>query len=151
MTAPLRVMVVEDEAVILMQIAMLLEDAGHEVVGTAMSAEEAVAVFRALRPELVLLDLHLKDGSSGLDVAQAIRDHEDVTIVFLTANARKLADDMEGAHAVIAKPFSETTLEGSIAYLEECVHRPPPTLDLPLGLRLAPAYLARMDGLRASP
>ena len=73
-----------------------------------------------------------------------------MTVVFLTANARTLADHMEGAAAVIAKPFSEKALEGSIAYLEECVHRPPPVLDLPLGLRLAPAYQARLDRMRAS-
>ena len=148
-TEPLRVLIVEDEALVLMQLETLLEDKGHIVVGTAMSAEEAIPLIHELRPELVLLDVHLRDGSSGLDVARAVRDQDNVTVVFLTANMRKLADDMDGAAAAIAKPFNERMLEGSIAYLEECVHRPPPLLELPLGMRLAPSYLARMDSLRS--
>ena len=150
MTEPLRIFVVEDDAVILMQLEELLEDADHNVVGTAMSAAEAVPQIRGMRPELLLLDLHLKDGSSGLEVARAVRDQDDLTIVFITANARKLTDDMEGAAAVIAKPFSEQTLQGSLAFLEECVHRPPPLLDLPFGLRLTPAFTARLGGLRSA-
>ena len=147
-TEPLRILIVEDEAVVLMQLEALLEDVGHLVVGTAMSAEEAVPLIGELRPELVLLDVQLQDGSSGLEVARAVRDQE-VTIVFITANARMLGHDLEGAAAVINKPFNEKALEGSIAYLEECVHRPPPTLSLPLGMRLAPAYMARLDNMRA--
>ena len=150
MTEPLRVLIVEDEAVVLMQLETLLEDAGHEIVGMAMSANEAIPMIQETRPELVLLDLHLKDGSSGLDVARAVCSQGDVTVVFITANARKLSNDMEGAAAVIAKPFNEATLEGSIAYLEECLHRPPPLLDLPVGMRLAPAYLAQLDGMRGA-
>ena len=149
MIEPLRVLIAEDEAVVLMQLEELLEDTGHEIVGTAMTAEEAIALTRERHPELLLLDVHLKDGSSGLDVARAVRDIADVTVVFLTANVRKLSDDMDGAAAAIAKPFNEAALASSIAYLEECVHRPPPLLDLPVGMSLAPAYLARMDGLRA--
>ena len=70
-------------------------------------------------------------------------------MVFLTAIMRKLSEGMEGAAAVIAKPFNEAGLTGSIAYLEACVHRPPPLLDLPIGMSLAPAYLAWMDSMRA--
>ena len=148
MIEPLRILIVEDNALVLMQLEMLLEDAGHTVVGTAMAAEEAVALIGKTRPELVLLDLHLKDGSSGLDVADAVRDRDDVTIVFITANATKLNDDLAGAVGIIAKPFTAKTIEGSLAYLEECVHRPPPSRDLPLGMRMASDYLARLDGLR---
>lgn len=150
MIEPLRIFVVEDDAVILMQLEMLLEDADHTVVGSALSAAEAIPRIRALRPELLLLDLHLRDGSSGYDVARAVRDQEDLTIVFITANARKLTSDMAGAAAVIAKPFSEKTLQGSLAFLEECVHRPPPMLALPFGLSLAPAFTARLEGLRGA-
>ena len=150
MTEPLRVVIVEDEALVLMQLEMLLGAAGHIVVGTAMSADEAIDLIRETRPELVFLDLQLNDGSSGLDVARAISEIGNTTIVFLTANARKLDDDMEGAAAVIAKPFNKNMLEGSISYLEECVHRPPPLQTLPRGMRLSPAYLARLDGMRAT-
>ncbi len=147
---PLRVVIVEDEAIILMQLESLLEDTGHIVVGTAMSAKEAIPLILESRPELVLLDLHLKDGSSGVDVARAVRDQADLTIVFLTANVLRLSENLEGAAAVMAKPFNEQALQGSIAYLEECLHRPPPALELPLGICLAPAYAALFDGMRPS-
>ncbi len=146
---PLRVLIVEDEAVQLMQLEAALEAAGHAVVGTAMSAEEALPMIAELRPELILLDLHLRDGSSGLDVARAARN-DDVTVVFLTANVRKLINDMEGAAAVIAKPFSARTLESAMSYLAECVHRLSPSMQLPIGMCLAPAYLARLEAMRAT-
>ena len=122
---PLRILIVEDEAIVLMQLESIIEDSGHSVVGAAMSAGEAIDLVGTTHPELILLDMHLQDESSGLDVARAIRDRADITIVFLTANARKLDDDMEGAAAVIAKPFNDKAMEASIAYLEECVHRRP--------------------------
>ena len=73
-----------------------------------------------------------------------MRDQDHLTILFVTANAQQLDDDMEGAVGVIAKPYSVALMEGSLAYLEECVRRPPPVLLQPAGLRLAPAYLARL-------
>ncbi|WP_375408121.1 response regulator [uncultured Methylobacterium sp.] len=146
---PLRVLIVEDEAVLVMQLEMLVEDRGHVVVGTAYSASEAIALARATRPDLAFVDLQLQGRSSGIDVARAIRDMEGVTIVFVTANAAALADDFEGGAAVIAKPFSVALMRNSLPYIEQCVRQPPPKLDLPLGMRLAPAYLAHLESLRA--
>lgn len=142
MVEPLRIFVVENEAITLMYLEDMLEAIGHIVVGSAMSAEEAVPRIQDLRPEIVLLDLQLRNGSSGLDVAKAIRDHHWVKTVFLTANARKLAADLDGAAAVISKPVSHNMLACSIAFLEECVHRPPPKSKPPHGMQLAPAFQA---------
>ena len=148
MSDPLRILVVEDEALILMQIEMMLEEAGHSVVGTAMTAAEAIAQIETCRPELVLIDLRLADGSSGLEVAQAIRERDGITAAFMTANARQLSEEMEGATAVIAKPFSEAVLEDALAYLEACVRRPPPSQPVPNGMRISPECLARFDAMR---
>lgn len=149
MSEPLRILVVEDEALILMQIEMLLDEAGHIVVGTAMTANEAIAGIRETRPDLVLIDLRLGDGSSGVDVARAVRDLGGITAAFMTANDRQLADDLDGAAAVIAKPFTGTALEDSLAYLVECVRRPPPADAVPRGMRIAPGYLASFAEARA--
>ena len=148
MSEPLRILVVEDEALILMQIETMLEGAGHCVVGTAMTAAEAIAQIETCRPELVLIDLRLADGSSGVEVAQAIRDRDGITAAFMTANARQLSEEMEGATAVIAKPFSETVLEDALAYLETCMRRPPPEGPVPNGMRLSPQCLARFAAMR---
>ena len=146
MSEPLRIFVVENEAITLMYLEDVLQTNGHIVVGSAMSAEEAIPLIKESRPEVVLLDLKLRDGSSGLAVAKALRGQDWVKAVFLTANAGELADDLEGAAAVIAKPVSQKTLASSIAYLEECVHRPPPKQQLPHGMQLAPSFQEQKIG-----
>ena len=149
MIDPLRVLVVEDEALILMQIEMLLEDAGFDVVGTAVSQQEAITVAIATRPDIAFVDLRLKDGSSGLEAARAMRDIAGLTVVFMTANARQLPEDLDGAAAVIPKPFSEKVFNAALPFLEECVRRPPPLLVKPQGVELAPWYRESL-GLGAS-
>ena len=148
MSEPLRILVVEDEALILMQIETTLEAVGHHVVGTAMTAAEAIAQIETCRPELVLIDLRLADGSSGLLVAQAIRDRDGIAAAFMTANVRQLPEEMAGATAVIAKPFSEAVLAESMAYLEACLRSPPPTGPLPTGMQLAPDAAQRFAAMR---
>jgi two-component system, response regulator PdtaR len=139
---PLRVLLVEDEALILMQMEALVEDAGHVVVGTAMHAEEGVGLARELRPELAFVDLSLCDGGSGLDVARALREAADTMVVFVTANPLKLGADLAGAAGVIAKPFTRSVIAGGMVYLEECVRRPPPVSLLPQGMRMAERFRA---------
>ena len=142
MADPLRVLLVEDEALILMQMEMLVEDAGHVVVGTAMRSDEAIHLARDLRPDIAFVDLSLCDGDSGLDVAHALREAASPMIVFVTANPLKLGDDLAGAAGVIAKPFTRSVVAGGMTYLEECLRRPPPASPLPQGMRMAPEFLA---------
>ncbi len=68
----MRILIVEDEALIAVVLADSLEGAGHEVMGPASTMAEALALCEALRPELALLDINLRDGSSGVDVARAL-------------------------------------------------------------------------------
>ncbi|TXM66726.1 response regulator [Methylobacterium sp. WL69] len=149
MSEPLRVLIAEDEALILMQLEFLLEDGGHVVVGTAATADEAIRLARETRPDIVLVDLQLRGGSSGLDIVRALRDESAAMLVFVTANARRFTDDFEGAAGVIAKPFTEAVILDTMAYLEACVHNPPPGMEAPLGLTLAPDYRAQWENMRA--
>ena len=73
MSDPLRILIVEDEALLLMQLEMMLEDEGHIVVGTAMSSDEAISVADKTHPDLAFVDIHLLDGPTGLSVAQHLR------------------------------------------------------------------------------
>ena len=70
----------------------LLEDAGHVVVGTAASKNDAIAVANATSPDLVFVDVHLLDGPTGLDIAEHLREVEGTMVVFMTANAKKVPD-----------------------------------------------------------
>lgn len=148
MSEPLRVLIAEDEALVAMQLEFLLEDCGHVVVDTAATAREAIRLARDSRPDIVFVDLQLHGGSSGLEIVRTLRDESDVVLVFVTANARCFTEDFEGAVGVIAKPFSESVILDTMTYLEACLRNPPPPVDAPLGLSLAPAYRAHIDGLR---
>jgi CheY-like chemotaxis protein len=70
---PLRVLVVEDEMLIADYIALEVEDAGHEVIGTCATAAEALAVLREQQPDLLLLDIMLRGGRDGIDLVGDVR------------------------------------------------------------------------------
>ncbi len=137
-------LIVEDEALLAMDIEAMVEDCGHRVVGEAASLAEVEALDPVLAPDVALVDVQLARGSSGLDVAALIRTRWHATvIVFVTANPKKLPEDFAGAHGVIAKPFSRTGLKSALHYIEEGVTDPPPASTAPASFRAAPAIHAR--------
>ena len=66
----MRVLIVEDDAIIAMHLAMLVAELGHEVCATAASAAAAIALAALHNPDVVLMDIRLAQGSSGIDAAQ---------------------------------------------------------------------------------
>jgi CheY-like chemotaxis protein len=147
MTDPLRILIVEDEAVLLMQLEAIFEDEGHIVVGTAMTAAEAIAVAEATTPDIAIVDIHLLDGSSGIDVARHLRESGETLVVFVTANAKRVPEDYEGAVGLISKPYSQAGMAAAIKYLNEFLRSPPPQAGLPTEFKLAPAYLEHLQAL----
>ena len=114
---PVRVLIVEDEPIISRDIAGRLRAKGYDVVGTARSRTEAVAKAGELLPQVVIMDIHLVDGHSGVDAAHDIRREHDVPVIFLTANSdsdtvsrAKIAEP----YGFVVKPFSEQTLHTAI-------------------------------------
>ena len=140
---PLRVLIVEDEALLAMQLDALLMDAGHEVVGWAMTADEAMEIFHHAQPDLAFVDLQLRDGPTGTEVARQIQAASTSVVVFITANSKMLPEDFAGAAGVIAKPYSMHGIEAALTYLHEGIRTPPPGCALPRSLTLAPAYRER--------
>jgi two-component system, response regulator PdtaR len=135
----LRVLIVEDEALPAMLLQGYIEDMGHEVVGWATTAAEALQMFEERSPDLALVDLHLDDGLTGVKVAQQIcRCRRPV--VFVTANTRMLPDDYAGAIGVISKPYSTHGIQRALQYIEEGLRSPPPQCLRPSSLQLAPEY-----------
>ncbi len=115
----MRVLIVEDEVLIALELESLLEDAGHEVVGIAVSAGEAIALGRARRPDLALVDIHLTDGPTGVDVARALSASPATTVLFMTANAKRIPADFAGAAGLIGKPYSERLVRGALRFIAE--------------------------------
>jgi two-component system, response regulator PdtaR len=146
--APLRVLVVEDEALLAMQIEQLLLEAGHEPVGLAMETGEALQIARESRPDLALVDIHLRDGLTGPEIMRRLTREHGAAGLFLTANRRLVPEDFAGAVGVIAKPFSENAFLQALGFVAwhlregggRLARRTPPSLELaPGGARLGGA------------
>jgi CheY-like chemotaxis protein len=135
---PLRVLIVEDEALLALQIEQLLLEAGHEPVGHAMDSDEALELARETRPDLALVDLHLRDGLSGPQVMRLLTREHGVAGLFLTANRRLIPEDFAGALGAIAKPFAECAFLQAIAYVARHLERKPIARRPPSSLELAP-------------
>ena len=140
MNEPLRVLIVEDEALLAMELEGLVEDAGHKVVGWATSSDEAREMVDRTAADLAFVDVHLDDGPTGVRVADYIRERHGSMVVFLTANPKRIPEHFAGAIGVIAKPYTMNGLLTALRYLHEGVRRPPPTTALPAGFFLSPDY-----------
>jgi len=112
----LRILIVEDEILIGLELESLLQDLGHEVLGVASSSSEAIALGNDLRPDLAFVDIHLVDGPTGVDVARRLAE-QGVTVLFMTANAKRIPEDFAGAKGVIAKPYTERGVRQALAYV----------------------------------
>jgi len=112
-----RIFITEDEGVIAMDLRRQLEAIGFEVVGTAASAEQAIAGVAATRPDLVLMDIVIKGPVDGITVAERLRDAYGVPVVFLTAysDERTLSRAREvGAYGYLIKPLRGEDLRAAI-------------------------------------
>ncbi|MBY0237276.1 MAG: response regulator, partial [Burkholderiaceae bacterium] len=82
-----RILVVEDERIVALDLKLTLESLGFHVVGTASSQDEAVLLTMSYLPDLILMDINLGNGGDGIVAADEIARFADVPVVFLTAYA----------------------------------------------------------------
>mgnify|MGYP000856831153 CR=1 FL=1 len=140
---PLSVLIVEDEVLLAAELNYLVEEVGCRGVGHAMSSDEAIALAASLRPDLALVDVHLRDGPTGVDVARRIARDCGGVALFMTANVKRLPDDMAGACGVIGKPYSEHGVKTALTYLKACLRDGVAPGPPPAGFQLAPAWAER--------
>jgi len=111
-----KVAIIEDEPLIAMDLETLVESLGHEVVGLARTRVEAVALAQATRPGLVLADIRLADGSSGLDAVNEILESFGVPVIFITAYPETLLTGQRPEPAfLISKPFRVETVKAIVS------------------------------------
>lgn len=84
-----RLLIVEDERIIALDLRQRLQHLDYEVCGMAARGEDAIRLARDLRPDIVLMDIHLEGAIDGIEAAQAIRSERSVPVVFLTAYAEE--------------------------------------------------------------
>ena len=111
----MKVAIVEDEVILAMALTLMLEDWGHQVVGTADSEAGAMVLVKDERPDVVLMDIRLGRRDNGLHAARLIRASSDVPIVFCTAYADGAAIQAQvagiGNAHLVGKPVDEDQLE----------------------------------------
>lgn len=110
------VLVIEDEPLIALDLADVVTSLGHTVCATAATHTEAVAAFQAHRPGLVLADVQLADGSSGLDAVREILRSFEVPVIFITAFPERLLTGKPPEPAfLINKPFQTDTVKAIVS------------------------------------
>lgn len=111
-----RVLIIEDEPIIAMDIEAIVTGLGHDVVGIAVTRSEAVELAQSSAPGLVLADIQLADDSSGIDAVADILKGIDLPVIFITAfPERLLTGDRPEPAFLISKPFQERTVKAAIA------------------------------------
>ena len=109
------VLIIEDEPIIALDLTRLVRELGHRVTGTAATRDEAVALAKDHQPGLVLADIRLADGSSGMDAAADILALVDVPVIFITAFPEHLLTGQGPEPAfLITKPFREEAVKALI-------------------------------------
>lgn len=111
-----RVLIIEDEPLIAMHLEQMMEDMGHSVLANATTCEEAVRAAKADAPDLILADIQLADGSSGIDAVNMILQQLDVPVVFITAFPERLLTGKPSEPAfLVTKPFAPDAVLATVS------------------------------------
>ncbi|MDO5631911.1 MAG: response regulator [Paracoccus sp. (in: a-proteobacteria)] len=112
-----KVMIIEDETIIAMDLKGIVQTMGHEVTGVARTHTAAVELGGAKRPDLILADIQLADGSSGIDAVNDLMGTlGDVPVIFITAfPERLLTGDRPEPAFLISKPYSEEQVRSAVS------------------------------------
>lgn len=117
MNPKVRVLIIEDEAIVARDLQSMVEKAGYEVCGLATTGEEALEMASQLKPDVALVDIIIKGSMNGIEIAQKIWHEMDIPVIYVTA----YADDNTLNRAkettpfgYILKPFEERELRISI-------------------------------------
>jgi len=121
------IMIIEDEPLIAMDLEALVEGLGHNVTGVARTRDEAVKLAGSKRPGLILADIQLADGSSGLDAVNDLLETFQVPVIFITAYPERfLTGERPEPAFLIAKPFQPANVSAVISqalFFQQSAHR----------------------------
>ncbi|WP_426020732.1 response regulator [Brevundimonas sp. DWR2-3-1b1] len=130
-----RILIIEDEALVAMELRFVLEDLGHEVLGVAATAKAALDLVRENDVDLALVDIHLSDGPTGINLGRELGQDMGVSVLFMTANPGMVRDGVAGTIGVLSKPTDEHAVQRAVDYAlrrrqGEPVEYAPPGLQL---------------------
>jgi CheY-like chemotaxis protein len=108
-----KVLVVEDEIFVAIEIESVLQDLGHFPIGIAADSRRAMELAKGA--DLAFVDLNLVDGPTGIDVGRRLAD-DGVTVLYMTANPAQLGDGVPGTIGVLPKPVNERELRSAVEF-----------------------------------
>ncbi|MBW8303796.1 MAG: response regulator [Brevundimonas sp.] len=111
-----RILIIEDEALVAMELRFVLEDLGHEVVATVAEAATARRIVRETEVDLALVDIHLSDGPTGVALGRELGQELGVSVLFMTANPGMVRDGVAGTIGVLSKPADEYAVQKAVDY-----------------------------------
>jgi CheY-like chemotaxis protein len=110
------VLIIEDEALIALDLQALVETLGHKVIGVARTRTEALAIGQKRPPGLILADIQLADGSSGLDAVNDLLKAFEVPVIFITAYPERfLSGERPEPAFLLSKPYQPSALSAMVS------------------------------------
>lgn len=109
-----RILIVEDEFLVAMNLEAVIGDLGHEVTGIAPDQESALELAGD-DPDIAFVDLNLRDGLTGPTIGKLLSDRG-ISVIYVTANPRILGDGVPGTLGVMPKPCDGRTIAGALDY-----------------------------------
>lgn len=147
----MKVMIVEDEMLLAMELESEVEMAGHEVSGTAMNRRQVGDLLQVYRPDFAFVDIHLQDGPTGIEVGRDLAS-KGIPYVFVSGNIKKIPADFGGALGAIEKPYTMNGIKNALAYISAVIEgqqdlAPPASLilaanDIQTSVSIAPVNTA---------
>jgi DNA-binding response OmpR family regulator len=130
-----RILIIEDEALVAMELRFVLEDLGYDVAGVAADARTARNLVRETEVDLALVDIHLSDGPTGVELGRELGQEMGVTVLYMTANPGMVRSGVAGTIGVLSKPTDERAVQKAVEYAlrrrkGEPVEYAPPELQL---------------------
>ena len=110
-----RILIVEDEALIALDLTFCLEALGHEVIATASDSAEAIEAARC-GVDLALVDLNLRDGATGPALGEVLSREMGATVIYVTANPAQVGPGVSGPVGILSKPYSLPALEKAVGF-----------------------------------
>jgi CheY-like chemotaxis protein len=110
------VLIIEDEALIALDLQSLIENLGHKVIGVARTKTEALAIGQKCEVGLILADIQLADGSSGLDAVSDLVNTFEVPVIFITAYPERFLTGKRPEPAfLVSKPYRPSALSAMVS------------------------------------
>jgi DNA-binding response OmpR family regulator len=111
-----RILIIEDEALVAMELRFVLEDLGYEVAGVCATAKGALDTVSETDIDLALVDIHLSDGPTGIDLGRRLGQDMGVSVLFMTANPGMVREGVAGTIGVLSKPTDERAVQTAVDY-----------------------------------